>query len=261
MIEDKNNIPLVSVLIPTYNRANYLEIALQSALDQTYQNIEIIICDDSTNDDSKRMLISYLKMHPQIHYYNNGGNLGEYGLNNFKKCIQFASGEYINFLNDDDIFYPEKIERMMEYLKDKTISLVTSRRSRIDANGNLLPDIRATSPITTVDSIYKGKELGKRMILQKINFIGEPTTVLFRKRDVEIFGMFMGRQYHCNFDMASWLSLMLKGNCAYIAEILSSFRVHRDQSGSINEVHKLGLRELEYLQEDGLKSGFLLEDE
>ena len=256
MIEDKNNIPLVSVLIPTYNRAKYLEIALQSALDQTYQNIEIIICDDSTNDVSKRMLIRYLKKHSQIHYYNNGGNLGEYGLNNCKKCIQVSSGEYINFLNDDDIFYPKKIERMVEYLRDKSISLVTSRRSRIDESGNTLQDIGATSPITTVDSVYNGKELGKRMIMQKINFIGEPTTVLFRKRDLDNFGMFMGRQYHCNFDMASWLSLMLKGKCAYIAEILSSFRVHREQSGSNDEVHKLGLRELEYLLEDGQKAGF-----
>lgn len=257
MLEDKNNIPLVSVLIPTYNRVNYLEIALQSALDQTYQNIEIIICDDSTNDDSKRMLMRYLKIHPQIHYYTNRGNLGEYGLNNFKKCIEFANGEYINFLNDDDIFYPKKIERMVEYLNDKTISLVTSRRSRIDANGNALPDIKATRPITTLDNVYKGKELGKKMIMEKLNFIGEPTTVLFRKSDVENFGMFMGRQYHCNFDMASWLTLMLKGDCAYIAEILSSFRIHGKQSGSLDEVHRLGLRELEYLQEDGQKAGFI----
>jgi glycosyltransferase involved in cell wall biosynthesis len=259
---DKNNTPLVSVLIPAYNKPHFLKIALEGVLLQSYKNLEIIICDDSTNCGVRDMLQPYLQRYDYIKYFNNGETVGRQNSDgNYTRCFNLASGEYINFLNDDDFFYPKKIEKMVEFLKDEEVKLVTSRRSLIDKNGNLLPDAPYTEPISTVDKVYDGIEIVRRMILNRLNFIGEPTTVLFRRRDVEELGVFMGRKYICNYDMASWATLLLKGKFVYIAQILSSFRIHEDQESFIHEIHELGLAELEYLLEDAEKAGIITKSE
>ncbi|KZL93693.1 glycosyltransferase family 2 protein [Clostridium magnum] len=252
-----NNDPLVSVLIPAYNRPHFLKIALESALNQTYKNLEIIICDDSTNYEVKNMIQPYLAVYSNLKYFNNAETVGRQPRMNHNRCFNLASGEYVNFLHDDDVFYPKKIERMVEFLKNEEITIVTSRRSLIDKDGNVLPDASHTRPISTIDKIYDGKEIARKMILKRRNFIGEPTTVSFRKKDIDEPGVFMGRKYRCNYDMATWATLLLKGKFVYIAEILSSYRIHGGQRGRKSEVHKMALKELKYLLEDGVKAGII----
>lgn len=254
---DNGRYPLVSILISSYNRPNFLEIALNSALQQTYKNIEIIICDDSTNDDVKNMIQPYLKRYNFIKYYNNGGPLGKYGAKNSDKCLSLAKGVYINYLNDDDVFYPKKIEIMVEHLRNKNTTLVTSHRSLIDSKGTVLPDNEVTMSICNENCMYDGKEVGARMLRTRRNFIGEPTAVLFRKRDIEGYGFFMGRQYQCIPDMAMWLTLLQKGNCEYIVDTLCSIRKHAGRSIFNQELRKIGLIEMRYLLEDGHRAGFI----
>ncbi|WP_144519417.1 glycosyltransferase family 2 protein [Bacillus thuringiensis] len=227
------NMPLVSILIPTYNRPVYFKQALISALRQSYQNTEIIICDDSTNDFSKKIAINYQKKFPnKIKYYKNKINLG--GKLNFQLALQKAKGEYVNYLMDDDLFHPHKIERMIDlYLKDSTsrIKLVTSYRQPIDAEGNYLADFSFTKKKFDCDTIMKGIDAGSSIILDG-NWIGEPTTPLFKKSDlIEPFGYFHGSQYQSAVDMASWLSLLSNGDIAYIADTLSYLRMHSDNAG------------------------------
>ena len=254
-----NNAPLVSILIPAYNRPHFLKIALESALNQTYKNLEIIICDDSTNYEVKNMIQPYLEIYNNLKYFNNAETVGKKCGTNCSRCFSLACGEYVNFLNDDDVFYPKKIERMVEFLKDEEITLVTSRRSRIDKDGNVLPDTSYSRPISNIDRVYDGKEIARRLILRRINFIGEPTTVLFRKKDIDQLGVFMGRKYRCNWDMATWATLLLKGKFVYIAEILSSFRIHEKQNSKVKEIRQIGAKELEYLLEDAKKAGLIKE--
>lgn len=106
-------LPLVSVLIPTYNRPHYFEKALCSVLEQTYPNIEIIVGDDSTNDETEKVLQKYLCDHLNIIYIKNRSTLGQF--ENALMLFHEANGEYINFLMDDDIFHVNKIEKMMKY--------------------------------------------------------------------------------------------------------------------------------------------------
>lgn len=89
-----------------------MELALNSALNQTYENIEIIISDDSTNDEVNAMIQLYLREYECITYVKNETPLVA---ENFNKCVELANGDYINFLLDDDLFHHEKIERMMKY--------------------------------------------------------------------------------------------------------------------------------------------------
>ncbi|WP_242221188.1 glycosyltransferase [Bacillus cereus group sp. BfR-BA-01380] len=226
------NLPLVSILIPTYNRPIYFEQALKSAISQTYPNIEIIICDDSTNNETYEIVSAYTHIYPFLKYFKNEQNVG--GKQNFQLAFQRSTGEYINYLMDDDLFHPQKIERMMDvYLQDinKEIKIVTSYRQPIDDFGNNIPDLVFTKKQYISDTILDGIKAGNSMITVT-NWIGEPTTVLFRKKDLtEPFGQFCGYQYDSAVDMASWLSLLSQGKALYITDTLSYLRMHSSNVG------------------------------
>ncbi|HHW01018.1 MAG TPA: glycosyltransferase [Clostridiaceae bacterium] len=228
----KDIFPLVSILIPTYNRPAYFKQALESALNQTYKNIEIIVGDDSTNDETEQLIKeSYLDKYDNIKYYHNEKNLGKF--DNCIKLYEMARGKYINFLMDDDLFEEVKIEKMMNYFiydKNEEISLVTSHRTVIDDKGNNKGIFGSTDKVFKENLIIDGLELGNSMITNNYNCIGEPTTVLFRKDKLaEPFGMFNGRRYGCIADQVSWLNILCRGKAVYINEVLSCSRIHDEQ--------------------------------
>ena len=237
------NEPLVSVLIPTYNRPVYFEQALKSVLAQTYRNIEIIIGDDSTNDDTEQLIQPYLKQYPLIRYIRNKQKLGQF--ENDLMLMEASQGEFINMLMDDDLFHPQKLEMMVPHLRDHSeLGIVTSHRQGIDANSNLLPLVGVTIKITTQTAIFNKESMAQMVFanpfgLINFNFIGEPTTALFRKNSLKVpFGTFAGRRYGCNVDLATWFSLMLEGTGLYLTNTLSYFRIHQGQQ--MNNIH-LGL--------------------
>lgn len=223
--------PLVSVVIPAYNRPDTLKLAVDSVLEQTYPNIEIIICDDSSDNRVQEMIAAYLDSSSSIKYYKNERNLF---LENWHKCYNLASGEYINYLMDDDLFHKEKITKMMYFFNEfENITLVTSYRQAINISGDFLPPISATSRLYEETRILDGKILGNIALTRCLNVIGEPTTVLFRKKDLtEPFGVYQGKQYSLINDLAAWLSLLSKGKAVYIPEALSYFRLHPLQNNN-----------------------------
>ncbi|QYR19856.1 glycosyltransferase [Paenibacillus sp. sptzw28] len=261
MIQQKKSdpfqsIPLVSILIPAYNRPHLLELALRSALNQTYSHTEIIICDDSTHDGVQTMLAPYLSKHSRIRYFRNEKNLRE---DNYQRCFELASGDYINFLNDDDLFHPEKIEKMVRWLMSRPdVTLVTSYRKSIDEKGDPLPDTASTARISETDAIINGRILGNFCLRNCMNVIGEPTTVMFRKNDMsEKFNHFQGRKYICINDIASWLHLLAKGNAVYITEPLSCFRQHPGQGQNDPGMVVPALNQWFHLIQDARKTGYL----
>jgi rhamnosyltransferase len=136
------NKPLVSIVLATYNAQKYLNQQLDSILKQTYDNIEIIICDDNSTDGTIAILNEYQKLYPNIYIYKNSSNLGV--VKNFEKCINLANGNYIALSDQDDIWRLDKIEIQMDYMlkaeyknPNKAI-LVHSDLEMIAKNGNLL---------------------------------------------------------------------------------------------------------------------------
>ncbi len=111
------NKPLVSIIIPTFNRSKHLQRAIHSALNQTYENIEIIIIDDNSYDDTATVVKNFKD--PRIHYYKNSENKGPTFTRN--KGLSLSKGEYINFLDDDDILLPKKIELQIKKFKESEI--------------------------------------------------------------------------------------------------------------------------------------------
>ena len=137
------NKPLVSVIIPTYKRADMLTKAIDSAINQTYKNIEIIVIDDNDPSskyrfETKKKLSSYIQS-GVIRYIENEKNLG--GAITRNRAVEQSKGEYIAFLDDDDIFFPTKIEKQVEVMiqnKDNNVGLVYCHCNGIDEEGNIL---------------------------------------------------------------------------------------------------------------------------
>lgn len=226
-----NENPLVSVLIPAY-RATYFREALDSVLTQTYKNIEVIICDDSSDDEIEKTVNQLISSDNRVHYFRNDKCLGT--LDNHMKCFSLAKGELIKFLSDDDLLVPTCIERMINVLRcHPSVTLVTSGRTRIDAVGKELPDIPATSLLSSQSCEIDGVSCANALISSQTNFIGEPSTTIFRKVDLiwvkPHFATFGGMMAVGAGDVAMWLNLLGRGNAYYIVDRLSFFRVHDSQ--------------------------------
>ena len=152
--------PLVSVVITAYN-PRYFTSALESALAQTYRHLEIVIGDDRPSGEIERLVSRYAD--ERIRHHRNPENLGE--KRNLIECFARARGEYIKFLNDDDLLHPECVERMVRCLdRCPDVTLVTSHRQCIDAEGKHLPDLKATRRPVRDDGVIDGVSLARALL-------------------------------------------------------------------------------------------------
>ena len=230
--------PLVSIMIPAYNQPRFCREALESALAQDYPNIEILIGDDSTDDRVKKALAPILETHTDIRYQYRGGLPGEVTGANVRYLLNACRGDYVNLLFHDDLIYPTKISRMMAYFvedQEQEIAIVTSRRDSIDEEGRPLGEINRYR--WSGDRIFRGTALGREILLQQANVIGEMSTVLLKRsllQQGEIYetGIFCGYRERSMGDTSTWLELMRAGHaCVFLGERLSAFRKHAEQNG------------------------------
>ncbi|MES2299256.1 MAG: glycosyltransferase [Pseudomonadota bacterium] len=231
-------LPLVSILIPTHNRPDYCELALKSVLAQGWDNLDIVISDNSDDELTRERLAPYVAKHANINYMRVPGLSAR---ENFSNAYDQGQGEYVNYLMDDDLYHPTKIERMMSFmLTDPNIGIVTSFRQLIDAEGRHLAPISGTERMFETETRVGGNSLGKLLLTNGQNLIGEPTTALVRKSALEEqFGVFLGREYNVLSDVATWLAVLSRHDCVYLPEALSYFRLHggQDQRGNRIRIH------------------------
>jgi glycosyltransferase involved in cell wall biosynthesis len=252
--------PLVSIVIPSSNPRYFLE-CLDSALGQTYPHTEIVICDDSEGDVIEGMLASRAGR-SAIRYEKNPQRLRT--RQNYEKCLSLARGEYIKFLNDDDVLEPECVSRLLNaFLRVPDLTLATSHRLRIDAQSHMLPDMPATRPIVADDVIVDGVSLANAAIMYGLNFIGEPSTALFRKRDfdrrVHLDGErpfnFNGEEVRGAVDFSMWSRLLVQGNAAFLHDRLSRFRSHGEQAQARPDVVARSIVGIRALQRQWIELG------
>ncbi len=145
----------VSVVIPTYRRTvDCISNAVESVLNQTHQNIEIIVIDDSTDkyDGQKQTEDYFLKLNnPKVIYLQNEKNLG--GSLSRNRGIEASTGEYITFLDDDDEYLPEKIEKQLDFMLKNKLELTLTDLGIYSPNGKLV-DYREYSKIERFDNEY-----------------------------------------------------------------------------------------------------------
>ena len=176
--------PLVSILIPTYNLNNFFKQAFESALSQSYPNIEILVSDDSTEPAIEEYIQDFLanyKGDKVVKFYRHTPNNNDWGIRNHDNLLEKASGEYISFLHQDDLIHEEKIRLMMHFfILEEDISSVTSYRVLIDNEGKKLEDSVAAKRIVDSSLIGNGHEFSRSLLKSTINFIGEPSTTIFK---------------------------------------------------------------------------------
>jgi glycosyltransferase involved in cell wall biosynthesis len=221
--------PQVSILIPAY-RARFFAEAFASARAQAHPAFEIVVRDDSSDTVIEECVAA--ANDPRVRYARNPARLGFEG--NFTQCLRDAQGELVKFLNDDDRLRHDCIARLAAGFAGRPdVRLATSRRHVIDAHGAIGPDIPATAPLSFVTCVMAGVELGDVALMNGLNLVGEPTTVMFRRADVDCgaSGLFIWGEtsYHCLADLALWLRLLAKGEAYYCAAALSEYRVHPGQ--------------------------------
>lgn len=225
----KDIYPLVSVIIPTFERPHYFRLALESVLAQTYRNLDIFITDNSHNTETADMMRRDFSDDPRIHYEHHPS----YGAaENWTRALSYnnPNATYVNWLMDDDLFMPDKIALMMDaFFAHPDLSLVTSYRECIDADGHKLPDIPATEPIAQEVTKFSGETIGANILTHLINFVGEPTTALLKKEFLlngHNLG-FSGKEgKYLTSDFPTWLRLLSQGNMMYFPTPLSKFRIH-----------------------------------
>lgn len=168
--------PIVDITIPAY-KPIFFEQSLKSAIGQTYPHIKIYVSDDCPTDEIQKICSKY----PQVDYQKNP-NPG--GLNNIVSSIERGNGQLIKPLFDDDILHPFCVERMVKFIDPiEEVSLIFSASAHIDINNNKTHLRRPFTENKKISSI----ELQKQMIIVLRNFIGEFSTVLFRRRNFELF--------------------------------------------------------------------------
>ena len=219
--------PKVTIGIPTYNSEKFIIQAIESVLNQTYQDFELIISDDGSTDNTHAIVSFYAEKDKRIRYIKNSNRLGLFG--NFNNCIEHSSGEYINILGHDDVMLPRNIEVKNSILDQyPSVGLVASSVEIIDAY-NKPVDLGGWGRFDC-DSL----EVGRDWIINKVtahNPICCPF-VFLRKTVIEKSGLF-NPKYHFVGDFDMWLRVGLHADVYLIKEVLGQFRWHET-----NESHK-----------------------
>ena len=226
--------PLVQIIIPTYKRPALFKEALLSALAQTYKNIRIFITDNSDDDETELLMRPFLELDPRITYEHHP----EYNeQDNWNRGMEMTDPEavYVNWLMDDDLFFPTKIAEMVAaFQSHKNLSLVTSSRLHIDLNGQPIPDLGTPNLPVSGDTLIPGSGAALSILTEQCNYIGEPTTPLIR-RDCLLNGHDLGwtgkeGRYFLS-DIPTWLHVLEHGDLYFIKKPLSAFRLHGTQVG------------------------------
>ncbi len=216
---------LVSIIIPVYNGSNYLKEAVESALEQTYKNIEIIIVNDGSNDNGKTSKIaqSYVKNYPKtVKYFEkeNGGVSTALNL-----AIKQMKGSYFSWLSHDDIYLPNKIEDQINYLKEikNPDAIVYSDYELIDCKGKIISEC-----IKDHEMLLKKPEYA--LLRGTINGI----TLLIPKKAFEKCGLF-DENLRCVQDYVKWNEMKNYFDFFHMPKIVAQSRTHSGQVTVVNE--------------------------
>jgi len=211
--------PACSVIIPTYNRKEYVRQAIDSVMLQTFTDYEIIVVDDGSTDDTEKALARY---GAKIRYFRQK-NQGESAARNYG--LDIARGKYIAFLDDDDVWLPHKLERQVSYLgAHPDTAMVCSGDIAIDAEGQQIEQ-------RSVDELNLSEgELSFETIFYPCPITA--STVLAKKSVLIQAGLFdESMKYGEDWDM--WMRVALHGPIGYIPEPLVFFRVHRANQSTV----------------------------
>lgn len=207
---------LVSIIMPSYNTALYIEETIQSVLNQTYTNWELIIVDDCSNDNTDEVLDTIKDN--RIRYFKNEKNSGAAVSRN--KALREAKGQWIAYLDSDDLWMPEKLEKQIKFMEENGYAFSYTNYEEIDVDGNKT-GVKVTGPKKiTKTGMFNYCWPGCLTVMYDANKIG-----LIQIEDIKK-----------NNDYAMWLKVCRKANCYLLDEILGKYRKGRVGSVSTHSI-------------------------
>lgn len=216
------NTPLVSVYITTRNRHILLDRAIQSVINQTWTNLEVIVCDDASTDATQSLLESYVKLHSNLVYLRNETTQGACVSRN--KAIAAAKGDFITGLDDDDYFLPQRVELMMAAYNDDFAFVCSSYYRRTHDKTRV---IKEGVGILTLNDVLHYNKIGNQVLTKT-------------DRMKAVGGFDENLPSFQDYDM--WVRLLQKyGKCLKIKDPLYVFDIsHTNEriSGSENRIKK-----------------------
>ena len=149
-------VPLISIALCTYNGEKYLREQLDTLVDQTYKNLEIIIVDDCSTDSTMQILEEYAEQYINIKVYQNKKNLGY--IKNFEKALSLCLGEYIAMSDQDDSWALNKIEYLVGLIKDNQLIYedIQSKRKQVSSIKFCKVSLKAASKRISREIVYHG---------------------------------------------------------------------------------------------------------
>ena len=218
---------LVSIIMPTYNSQRFITHTIQSVLKQTHTNWELIIIDDASNDDTLSIVNNYASNNSNIKVFQNKMNQGAAVTRN--KGIEEAQGDFIAFLDSDDLWKPHKLEQQLKFMLANNAKVSFSSYDIMDENGSLLrKTVKALPKIT-----YKK--------LLKCNYIGNLTGIY----NTKVLGKVYAPNLRKRQDWLLWLQAVKKSKMPALG-VEESLAIYRVRTHSISS-NKLSLITYNYL--------------
>jgi glycosyltransferase involved in cell wall biosynthesis len=165
---------LVSIIVPTFNRGHLIGETIHSVIDQSYTNWELIIVDDGSTDDTQKRVKEFKDKRIQLHYVDHSGVLGKVR----NTGINFSQGEFIAFLDSDDLWFPNKLERQLSSMRDYP------QAAFIFGDGQQFGNRAVSTP--EMENLFVGNVFIPQLIEER--FIVSPTTFLFKREVLNITG-------------------------------------------------------------------------
>lgn len=213
MLERRKEEPLVSIITPLYNSEKYIEETIESLLNQTYKNWEMLIVDDCSKDNGVEIVNEYVLKDKRIKLFRNEKNEGVSFARN--KALDLAQGKYIAFLDSDDLWKKEKLEKQISFMEKNNIDLSYTGYEKINMDGSLRGEIKVPEKLDY-------KELLKNCL---IGFL----TAIYLKEKFKIYKFKKTKAE----DYIFWLEILKQVDYAYgIQESLAYYRVSNNSRSS-----------------------------
>ncbi len=234
--------PAVSVIIPSYNHGRFIRQCIQSVLDQTFQDFEIIITDDGSSDRSVEIIEEFVDPRIKLfkHLVNKGASVAA------NNCIINSTGKYVAMLSSDDIWYPEKLEIQVKYLEaHPEISIVFGKVDWIDVSGNLLVEGFPYKNIFNVKNRTRFEWL--RHFFKVGNCLCHPCSLIRREHYLEVGLLDPSFANLPDFDL--WIRFCLKYDIHILDQPLIYFRrINEQENASGDNINSRIRNRFEYKQ-------------
>lgn len=206
---------LVSVITPTYNCAKFIGDTIESVQKQTYKKWEMIIVDDCSVDNTRDIVMSYSEKDARIKYYildsNSGAAIAR------TRAMELAEGEYIAFLDSDDLWVKDKLKKQLLFMKKNGVSFTSTSYEQIDEEGKSLGKIIKSIPKTNYNRLLLDCPVGNSTVMYSVKKMGKFEVPNIRKRN----------------DDALWLQMLKKEKYIYgMPEVLMQYRVRKNSISS-----------------------------